>query len=252
MEVEKLRTEVVSMCLSHAVKTGETGESFFKAMDKDGDGVVSKADFLAFCESCEKRPESLGSPELERVFSSLCATASDSLNKEEVLRLVKVYYKVIKEAVLTDVMVIKESKSVRRLEVGEIFEVLEGPEKEEQSQVDRVRGRALKDGSEGFATVAGNQGTVFLSPGGDTLVVAAPDGVELCESQELAENGESEESHGVVRRLAHGEALRLTEWPLRREEKSGAPTRIKVQAQSDGAIGWVTASTPTTVFIKVA
>merc|ERR1711972_841423 len=53
-------------------------------------------------------------------------------------------------------------KHVRMLDVGESFEVLEGPRISAPAQVERVRGRAVRDGAVGWVTVTGNKGTPFL------------------------------------------------------------------------------------------
>lgn len=54
--------------------------------------------------------------------------------------------------------------------MGEELELLEGPSACPKSQVMRVRVRAVADEAVGWATVQGNQGTVYLEE------VAGPEG----------------------------------------------------------------------------
>eukprot|EP00927_Polykrikos_kofoidii_P033786 TRINITY_DN2862_c0_g2_i1.p1 TRINITY_DN2862_c0_g2~~TRINITY_DN2862_c0_g2_i1.p1 ORF type:complete len:884 (-),score=211.54 TRINITY_DN2862_c0_g2_i1:94-2532(-) len=65
---------------------------------------------------------------------------------------------------MTDSHVVKGGKTVRKLEVGELIETLEEPKKEENINIIRVKARAEKDGKEGFISVCGNQGTVYMEP----------------------------------------------------------------------------------------
>jgi len=73
-------------------------------------------------------------------------------------------YKCTQTTVLNDKLDIKQAKTLRKLEVGELIEALETPVPEKAAGVMRVRMRAEKDGALGFATVSGNRGTVFLKP----------------------------------------------------------------------------------------
>ena len=62
------------------------------------------------------------------------------------------------ESVLTDEVKLEEGKTIRRLELKELLEVLEGPVEEETSKLPRVRGRTVYDRLEGWVTVTGNNG----------------------------------------------------------------------------------------------
>ena len=80
-------------------------------------------------------------------------------------------YKVVRDIVFSDGLIIERSKQLRRLEVGEIIEVYEGPTVDPSVGVHRVRGCALRDGAVGWVTIAGNPGLPFLSPGGNVFKV---------------------------------------------------------------------------------
>merc|ERR1719188_2464812 len=73
--------------------------------------------------------------------------------------------KVVKDVAVTDGANIKDAKTLARLQVGDVIQVLEGPIKEETTEVQRVRARTMQDGVEGWITIAGNQGSVFLKEG---------------------------------------------------------------------------------------
>jgi len=52
-----------------------------------------------------------------------------------------------------------------------VVDVLEGPVEDETAGVMRVRCVAKKDGVEGWATLKGNQGTLYLKDGGEFFKV---------------------------------------------------------------------------------
>jgi len=135
---------------------------------------------------------------------------------------------------------IKDSGTVRRIEVGEIVEVLKGPFEEEAVKVQRVFVKAMKeDGAEGWVSLAGNQGTTFLVEGGNLFKVVAD--TILTETFLLDGSGPKATTRmnaGMTRKLKAGEILEVREWP-RLEEVSGL-TRMKCRCRNDGAVGWVT------------
>jgi len=151
---------------------------------------------------------------------------------------------------MTTGALILESKTVRRIEVNEVVEVLQGPMREGSVDVMRVQARAMKDGLEGWITVAGTQGTSFLKEGGGLFKVVKE--TILTESFELDTGKESNRKlkEVVNRKLKEGELLEVWEWP-KLEEKSGL-VRMQARAKSDGAVGWVTTTgNAGTVFAEV-
>merc|ERR1712110_257309 len=54
--------------------------------------------------------------------------ANAKITQDGFARLIRVYYKVIKDIVLSDSLHIEQSKHIRRLEIGEVVEVLNGPQ----------------------------------------------------------------------------------------------------------------------------
>merc|ERR1719188_1995668 len=84
------------------------------------------------------------------------------VTKEDFLLQFQVKYVVGAIVSMTDTLVVKGSKPVRKLEVNEVVEALEEPTKDEALGVLRVKAKAEKDGKVGYITFAGNQGTVYL------------------------------------------------------------------------------------------
>jgi len=74
-------------------------------------------------------------------------------------------FRIVKETILTDCFDPSEklegSCEPKKLKVGEVLDVLEGPRKENTTGLTRLRARRRADGSEGWVTLRGNQGAVF-------------------------------------------------------------------------------------------
>jgi len=129
---------------------------------------------------------------------------------------------------VTSSFAVKESKAVRRLQIGEVVEVLEAEKPEEATGLARCRCRALCDGKEGYVTLRGNQGTGFLEPCTKPLFV--------CEDEVQLQGG-FQSSSAEVRRTRAGEVFELLEGPLKE-----APLELQRLhgATKDGKSGWVT------------
>ena len=84
--------------------------------------------------------------------------------EEDFLKVVRIFYKVVKEIVLSNHLEIEKSEQLRRMDVDEVMEVFQGPMLDPSVGVYRIHGKALKDGIVGWATVAGNQGTASKLP----------------------------------------------------------------------------------------
>lgn len=50
---------------------------------------------------------------------------------------------------------------MRKLDIGEAFEVIEGPKTDEVRSLTRVKARTKNDGKEGWVTLKGNQGKAY-------------------------------------------------------------------------------------------
>jgi len=72
-------------------------------------------------------------------------------------------YRCVTQTAIHDSLTVKNAQVLRRLEAGEIVELIEGPMEAPDLGVMRMRGRAGKDGTVGWITIKGNQGTVYLT-----------------------------------------------------------------------------------------
>jgi len=138
------------------------------------------------------------------------------------------YYSCTVAIAMTDVQDIKQCKVMRKVELGEILRVLEGPCTEEGTGVFRVRGQSMKDGLTGWVTIKGNAGTIYAEESTKLFTVLRETPLQKRFSSEGAD---------VVRMLAKDEAVEVLEGP--KEERFEAVIRAKGKALSDGAIGWV-------------
>merc|ERR1719160_895189 len=111
-----------------------------------------------------------------KVFDYINAKGlSEGIPEAEFTALVKDMYTCANPIALTDQFNIAKSKVMRTLEVGEKLEVLEGPNKDEATKVERIRVIAPKDKVTGWVTVQGNQGTVYCEPTSGEKQLAALD-----------------------------------------------------------------------------
>merc|ERR1711924_293512 len=93
------------------------------------------------------------------------------------------HYRVVKGTGMSSEMVIK-SKMIRKLEVGEVLEILEGPVPEAETGLMKVRAKAVQDGNEGWVTSKGNKGSIFLEPVGTFFTCVKE--TNLCEGSEVS------------------------------------------------------------------
>lgn len=245
-EIATLEKRTKSAIKHHQRDKSLSNEDLFKAMGAK-DETLSESAFIKFFSTCQKQaPEgddatdSVPTPdELSRLFSHLDEEEEGFLVKDKIFRLIRVYMKVVKDSVVTSTLSIKESTSIRRLELGEVVEVLEGPMKEPVADVMRVRAKVMKDAVEGWITVTGNKDTVFLEEGGTVFKVVKE--TIMTDSFQL-DGGNSTKTtrrlKDTTRKLKEGELVEVIEWQ-RKEEKSQL-MRMRCRARNDGAVGWAT------------
>merc|ERR1712232_342988 len=191
------------MAIKHKRSHRKISRGFFKHLNEDEEGALSKDTFTRIIRSFMKVTketvlakdktstdgsklsvgavvELLQNPvkekEATRVNAKLVTDGSEGWitvqeNDEVYLEEFGGCFKVVKETILTDSFDLGEKKEVtrslhqttRKLTVGEIVEVREWPKKEETTSLMRMQCRAKSDGAVGWATTLGNTGTVFLS-----------------------------------------------------------------------------------------
>jgi len=153
------------------------------------------------------------------------------ITRSDFKRIIRMYYKVTRHCVLSDNLQIEQSSQIRRMDVSEVIEVHRGPTLDSSVNVYRVFCRCIRDGINGWATIAGNTGVTFLMPGGRIFTVKIP----VALTQDLKDV----EGDKLVRNLAEGEVLEVLEWARTSRSALGV-TRIRVRAQLDNSVGWAT------------
>merc|ERR1719221_978879 len=146
------------------------------------------------------------------------------VTKLAVLGLLQQHSRCVHETAVTSTLDIKESKALRKLVVGE---VVEGPRKENASEIQRVKGRTSRDKT-GWVTLKDAQDNAFLEP---TKVLVCKQGVALTPEFDISKGK-------PLRKLDAGEALEVLGEPQEVEQKN--MSRQHVRSQKDRAEGWVT------------
>lgn len=228
-EMDQKKSDVVLALWKKISDDTTTVPQLFETMN--GGGSISREKFNELLRGLSDLE--LTDAERDKLFTYV-AGDSASMTKETFLEMMKLYYTCIKSTVMSEELSIK-SKQVRRLELGAVLEALEGPRNEEVAKLVRLRCRA-SDGTEGWVTYKGNQGTTFLEPGGQKYVCLQA--TEITEALDVSSTS--------IRMLAEGELIEVTEF----EKKDGDVTRIKGKAKSDGVHGWITISSPNSTFLQ--
>ncbi|CAJ1444804.1 unnamed protein product [Effrenium voratum] len=145
------------------------------------------------------------------------------------------YLAVQKPTTLTSAQFITEAQTVRRLEKDEVLEIFETSN---CMGSERVRVRCLRDNREGWATVKGNKGTIFLVPPEAshsqqpakiaTQYLAVQKPTTLTSAQDITEAQ-------TVRRLEKDEVLEIFE-----TSNCMGSERVRVRCLRDNREGWAT------------
>lgn len=252
-ELAALEKRVLAVMKYHQTEKKLANQDLFKAIIGKANGIKEAA-WLAFFKKAEKKPkaeeessdakaeEDLTQEELKRVYKALDDEKSGSVSVEQFKIFIGAYLKVVKETVISAAED-TASESLRKLEVGEVVE-LSGATPS-GGEIVRAHVKALKDDLEGWVTISGNQGSVFLIPGGTVFKVVK----ETFLTGDLELEPEEEGKPASERKLRFGEHV-VVRHSAKKDEKSGA-LRLKCKAKLDGAIGWASVSNGTTVFLQV-
>lgn len=211
--------------------------------DAEETGAPERAENQAVTEKDKEPEKKEGEQKLDVLSLDIMAAASKAaeqlhlarggfhITRKDFKQIIRMYYKVVRHCVLSDNLQIEQSAQIRRMDVGEVIEVHRGPSLDSSVNVYRVFGRCIRDGINGWATIAGNTGVTFLMPGGRIFTVK----VQVPLTQDLKDV----EGVNTVRMLGEGEVLEVLEWARTSRSALGV-TRIRVMAQLDSAVGWAT------------
>eukprot|EP00933_Yihiella_yeosuensis_P021140 TRINITY_DN16810_c0_g2_i1.p1 TRINITY_DN16810_c0_g2~~TRINITY_DN16810_c0_g2_i1.p1 ORF type:complete len:1026 (+),score=251.65 TRINITY_DN16810_c0_g2_i1:78-3155(+) len=240
-EVDEFKRNAITAIRSTMTSQDKTGEQIFEEINS-GNSVGSES-FSKFVKGLESL-ESLPDKAVDRLFAHIAGSSTGEISKETFLELLKLFFKCVKGTVLGDEISIK-SKTVRRLEVGEVLEALEGPTKDEGANVNRVKCRSVQDGAVGWATIAGNQGTSFLEQGGN--VFTCVQAVDILKTPDDGPDAVVE----VVRQLKKADIFEVLEFRQQADSAVENPTRwVRGKAKSDGAAGWTMICKDSTTYLE--
>jgi len=224
-ELDSKKSDAVEAVRAKMTADGKTGEQQFDEIN--GGEPLTQEKFVAFLKGLEKI--SFEDGEAERVFDHIIGEKDErTLTKEQFLETTRMYYKCVKQTVLSEEVSIK-SKTVKRLELGEVLEALEAPSKEEGAGVMRVKCRSTADEAVGFVTIAGNQGTAFLQPGGNIFT---------CVKETSLTDGPIIKDSKTIRQVVKGEKIEAYEF--QKKDEKAELQRVRGKAKLDGAKGWIT------------
>jgi len=128
---------------------------------------------------------------------------------------------------MTDAFDIQNCKVLRKVDVGEALEVVGSGQTDTDKDISRMLFRAVRDGKEGWVSLKGNQGTVYVAPS-DVHVVA---------DRAISLRAGAARESDVLRQIDAGEVLHSKEpaKEVRPEQKMGARARTL----EDGKAGWI-------------
>jgi len=216
--------KVAAALRAETQKRGISVDALYLEMVGEGDFITEES----FCKKVEALPD-LGISALHAKNLSRHIEAS-GIRRRSFLRIVQQYYVCVKEIAITTEFEISKGKAIRKIEPGESIEVLEGPQSDEKLAMMRVKGRIIADGSVGWISVKGNQGTPFLKETEKPWYA--------CIREEALEKEFATASAERIRPLKFDELLEVLEGP--RDEVLAAAKLAKVKAASDSALGWFT------------
>ncbi|CAE7498506.1 Man1a1 [Symbiodinium pilosum] len=207
----------------------ETGmDAVFDAMRGDAAGShVSREAFQRYLGSLPEPP--LKEEQVSLVFDSIPGS-EEGISRWSFLRSFQQFFVCQKSIALTFDFVISNCKPLRMLATDEVMEVLEGPQTDPKLGITRVKGRVLEHNVVGWATVSGNQGSVFLKEKAKPFMQCLTD---LPLESNFVSSGEA-----PIRTLKAEEVLEVLEGP--RKESSEPRIRARCRACSDDAQGWIT------------
>merc|ERR1712032_14138 len=149
-------------------------EELFSHIDQNADGSISEDEWAAFLEAAQETVRNmevdkslipllqLSASDFMVVFEDLCVGPDKAITKEVFLKLLPHQMQVQRATTMTAGINIATTKTIRQLRPGEHVEILDGPGRDPNLDVDRVQVRAVEDGLVGWATMIGNGGSVFM------------------------------------------------------------------------------------------
>jgi hypothetical protein len=156
-KIVKVKVKAVKLVREFKDKQGLGSEELI-AKFKPAGGLVAEAAFVSFF---KENIAGIAAEDCAAIFKTLLSEGSEKLSEDDIKRNFCPFLKVVGATVLSDGLSIG-SRALVQLKVGQILELLEGPKAEgDSSKVKRARVKTAT-GKEGWATMVGSAGTVFL------------------------------------------------------------------------------------------
>merc|ERR1712008_482950 len=145
-------------------KTSKAASEILQEVGENG--TVSETKFVALCKRLPELGEDVvfSEEQFKAAFARLGEGSSGEVAATDFLERLRSKYVCASVVSMTDSMAVKGGKTIRKLEIGEVVDGIEEAARDEGVGLMRMRCKAEKDEKEGFVTVAGNQGTVYLQP----------------------------------------------------------------------------------------
>lgn len=223
-ELDSKRNICVTALKVKMCEAKKSSDEYFDSVAKDGS--LSKKDFVEMVKGLEGAKLELGDADL--LFGHTVGADATCMPKEKWSDFVRLYMTCVKSTVMSLDVPIK-SKTIRKLEHMEIFQVMDGPLKEDGAGVMRVKCLAVNDDAVGWMTIAGNQGTSFLEATGNFYA---------CVTEAAMTDGPTIQDSKTIRKVAKGEIIEVLEFGKR--DISLDIRRIKGRSRLDGSVGWIT------------
>merc|ERR1719291_306350 len=222
--VEGLMASSAAAMRKEAAKDG--ADKLFDKLSKKKDKIEEDT----FC----KKLASLEGLNIQPEVAKLIArrVQKDGISKSHFLNYIQLYFEVSSLIAFTTECDAGNSKALRKAEKGELVVVVEGPIHDEKLNVDRVKCKSVVDGTEGWMTIKGNQGTVFLRKVPKPFFEAV---------KEVPLQKEAKLDSAAIRTLKEKEILEQVGTP--KQETADPVSRTRVKAKKDNAVGWVTLKT---------
>merc|ERR1712060_810309 len=133
-----------------ARKLGKDSDQLF---DKaaGGNSIITESQFAKFVGMLKEA--GLTKEQVSLIYNEF---GPHGLRKPGFARALQEFCKCEREIAITKDFDLNSSITIRNLEKGELFEVLEGPKEDAAMKVMRVRGRAVRDSTTGWVTIKGN------------------------------------------------------------------------------------------------
>jgi len=204
-----------------ARKSGKSIDELFDTVS-GGTGEISEAQFAQFVSTLPEHD--LGSDQVALVYKEF---GRHGLRKPGFAKALQEFCICERSTEIASSFEAAAAPTVRKLEKGELFEVLEGPAAD--GAVLRVRGRALRDGAAGWVTFRVGEGPPLLKPREKPFLFALS-------AAPLLQSFDTDAS--VVREMQQDEVLELLEGP--RPLQGPSEQALHAVASKDGKVGWVT------------